>query len=174
MVCCACVSAQQKIELRTPNQLHTKAALYDEDNNFLLNLPLTFSITDNNILIMMTGNDIRLSDEQTVWMFSEEMHLANLVKNNRNVSATKSFQQQHSELKTVLRPNRQIKLRRTFDDGYEIIKKNALPVFFEINNSLSDSLLTFYLQFYVAKTDNRNAYVFTAKCKPIEVQLFNN
>ena len=170
--CCLWAAAQQKIELRSPKQQHTKMHLYDEANNFLLTLPLTFSMTDKDVLIMMVGNDIRLADKQSVWIFSEEMYLTDLEKNNRNVSVMKSFQNQNTEFKPVLLPHRQITIHREFDDGYQIIKKSAQSVFFRINDSSSNPQLTFYLQFYVAKTDSKYPYVFAAKCKPIEVELF--
>ena len=167
---CAWMTAQNKIVLHSPKQQHTETHLYDEDDNFLLTLPLTFSITDKNVLIMMVGNDIRLPGEQAVWMFSEDIHLADLLKNDHNVSVTKSFKNRNTELHTVLLPHNRITLHRSFDDGYEIVKENAKPVFFDINDSSSNPL-TFYLQFYVAKSDSKYPYVFIAKCKPIEVEL---
>ena len=171
LCCCIWVTAQQRIELHSPKQQHTQAYLYDDKNNFLLTLPLTFNITDRNILIMMAGNDVRLADDYTVWMFSEEMKLADLMNNNRNVNAKQSFQRQNKDFKTVLAPHRQISLFREFDDGYETIKKNALPAFFEIKNPPSNQPITFFLQFYVAKIEFKTSYFFISKCNPIEVQL---
>ena len=167
---CIWVTAQNKVELRSPKQKHTRTDLYDENNNFLLTLPLTFSITDKNILIVMIGDDIRISGKQTVWLFSDEIYLANLIKSNRNVSAIKSFKKRNKKFDTVLVPHRRIALHRKFDDGFEVIKKNAKPVFLNINDPSSDPL-TFYLQFYVTKPDNKYPYVFFAKCKPIEIEL---
>jgi len=164
------MAAQNKLVLHSPKQQHTEAHLYDEDDDFLLTLPLTFSITEKNILIMMVGNDTRLSEEQTVWMFSKETSGSDLEKTDRNVSVTKSFKNQNAKFHTVLMPQRRISLHRAFDDGYEIIKKNAKPVFFSVNNPSSNSL-TFYLQFYVAKPNGKFPYVFIAKCKPIEIEL---
>ena len=164
------MTAQEKIMLNSPNRQLVETHLYDEEDNFLLTLPLTFSITDKNVLIMMAGNDLRLTGEQTVWMFSEEINLSDLLKNNHNVSVSKILKQQNTKFHTVLMPNRNITLRREFDDGYEIIKKNAKPVFFNISNPSSDSQ-TFYLQFYVAKSDGKYPYIFISKCKPIEIEL---
>jgi len=167
---CVWLTAQTKVVLHSPKQQHIETHLYDEDDNFLLTLPLTFSITDKNILVMMVGNDVKLSGGQTVWMFSEETYLSDLTKSNRNVSATKSFKNRNTKMNTVLIPHRRITLHRAFDDGCEIIKNNAKPVFINLNDSSSNPQ-TFYLQFYVAKSDNKYPSVFIAKCKPIEIEL---
>jgi len=167
---CVFGAAQNKIELRSPRQQHTEVHLYDEEEIFLLTLPLTFSLTDKNILIMMVGNDIKLMGGQTVWMFSQEMKSVDLEKSDRNVSVTKSFKNRNTKFYTVLMPHEKITIHREFDDGYEIVKKNAKPVFFKISESSSGSL-RFYLQFYVAKSDSKYPYVFISGCNPIEVEL---
>lgn len=167
--CCIWTSAQRTIELHLPKQ-HVDVRLYDENDDFLLTLPLTFSMTDKNILIMMAGNDSRLADEQSIWMFSSEIDLADLIKTNHNVGTTQSFKKENMTLNKVLRSNPQINIHRKFDDGYEIIKKNSKPVFFKIDNSPSKSL-SFYLQFYVTKSDNKYPYVFIAKCNPVEIKM---
>jgi len=164
------IVAQNKIVLNSPKQQFVETYLYEEDNNYLLTLPLTFSITNKNILIMMVGNDTKLTGGQSVWMFSDEIYLDGLLKTDRNVTVTKSFKNRNPEFNTVLLPNRKITIHREFDDGYEIVKKNAKPVFFNINNSTSDPL-TFYLQFYVAKSDSKYPYIIIAKCRPIEIEL---
>ena len=170
---CTWMVAQNKIVLHSPKLQLTEANLYDDDDNFLLTLPLTFSITDKNILIMMVGNDVRPAGGQTVWMFSKETYIADLEKNDRNVSVTKSFKNRNTILYPVLMPHRKITIHREFDDDYEIVKKNAKPIFFNINNFSSGSM-TFYLQFYVAKSDGKYPYVFIAKCHPIEIELIIN
>jgi len=168
LLCCLQLSAQKKIVLKTPKMQYVETHLYDEEGNFLLTLPLTFSLS-NNILSMMTGHDTELGNNQAVWLFSEPVSLDNLMKKDSNVGATKSFKKNQSEFSVVLLPNRKISLYRAFDDGYEVIKKNAKPVFFEIS-SVTQPII-FYLQFYISKPDNKISYVFFAKCKPIEIEL---
>ena len=92
------------------------------------------------------------------------------MKSNHNVNASKLFKKRNVEFYTVLVSHKKITLYRNFDNGYEIVVKNAKPVFFTIQDNASDKL-TFYLQFYVAKPDNKYPYVFIAKCKPIEIEL---
>ena len=161
--------AQKKIVLQSPKMQYTEVHLYDDENSFLLTLPLTFSMSNKNILMMMVGHDTELGGNQAVWLFSEIFSLDNMLKKDNNVSATKSFKSKNPELNPVLLPTRKVSLFRVFDDGYEIIKKNAKPVFFEI--SAGAQPVTFYLQFYVSKPDNKYPYVFFAKCKPIEIEL---
>jgi len=171
---CAVTAAQSKVKLQSPRQQHVEVYLYDEDNdNFLFTLPLTFNMADKNVLVMMIGDDTKCVNGQSVWLFSQDMPLADLIKKNHNVSAAKAFKQRNTELNTVLIQNKKITLYRDFDDGYEVVTKNAKPVFFSITENAAVPL-TFYLQFYVAKSDSKYPYIFVAKCKPIEIELINH
>jgi hypothetical protein len=166
--------AQKKIELQAGKPYHTEVRLcdyYKSSNDFLLNLPLTFSITGKNILIIMVGNDTLLNYDQSVWLFSEEIRLADFVKKNRNVKAIKPIEKRNQTLHTVLLSYKNLKLYRPFDDGYEIVKKNTKPIFFEIINPVPNKPLTFSLQFYVAKPSTNSTYLLIAKCKPVEIEL---
>jgi hypothetical protein len=156
--------------LRAPKQFHTQTYLYDDSNNFLLTLPLTFSITDKNILVMMVGNDTALLHEQSVWFFSQEIPFADLMKKDHNISASKSFLQKNTELSAVLLPHRKVSLFRPMDNGYEVVKKNAKPILFEITETTSQPVI-FYLQCYVAQSNSKYPYNFIAKCNPIEIEL---
>ena len=168
------LTAQKKIELQAHKSQRVEVRLGDynkTENDFLLNLPLTFSIINKNILVIMVGNDTVLDYEHSVWFFSEEMDFVDeLMKGNRNVSAEKLFKKQNTVLSTVLMPYSKMTLYRTFDDGYEIVKKNAKPIFLQIPNLSSGETLKFSLQFYVAK-QAAVPYFFLAKCKPIEFEL---
>jgi len=163
-------TAQQKISLRAPKQFRTQVYLYDDNNNFLLTLPLTFSLTDKNILVMMMGNDTALLRNQSVWVFHSEMAFADLMKNDNNISASKSFLKKNTELNALLLPHRKVSLFRTMDDGYEVVKKIAKPILFEINETTSQPVI-FYLQCYVAQKNSKYLYNFVAKCNPIEIEL---
>jgi hypothetical protein len=104
-------------------------------------------------------------------MFSKEMHFSDLIKINRNVNATRTFRNQNMILNTVLLYHRKMTLYRTFDDGYEIVKKNAKPLLIEVLNPAPDEVLQFSLQFYVTRPETYTPHLFVAKCKPIEVEL---
>ena len=168
------VTAQKKIEVQPHKPYSVEVRLSDyhkTEGDFLLNLPLTFSIINKNILIVMVGNDASLDYDRSVWGFSTEMDLAELMKTNRNVSAEKSFKKQNTVLNAVLLPCKKMKLYRAFDNGYESVTKNAKPFFFEILNLSPNEPLKFSLQFYVTKSNASFPYFFIAKCKPIEFEL---
>ena len=168
---CLWATAQHKVEITPHKPQGIEVRLCDMENNFLLNLSLWFSITDKNILVVMIGNDAPMEYGCSVWLFSEEMRLVDLFQKDNNVRATKTFRKQNTVLNRFLLPHEKMTLQRSFDDGYEIIKKNTKPVFFEIINSSFKEALLFSLQFYVAQPGNSIPYLFVEKCKPIEIEL---
>jgi hypothetical protein len=171
---CLWLSAQKKIELQPHKPYSMEVRLYDNaktDDNFLMSLPITLNITDKNILMIMLGNDNVLDGEYSVWLFSEETELAELMKKNRNVSATKSFKNKNTTLNKVLPFHKKLILYRPFDDGYETVKKNTKPLFLELLNPVPNESLKFYLQFYLTAPDKKSPYSFIAKCKPIEIEI---
>jgi len=171
---CLLVSAQQKIELY-PHKPHRVEVLlrdnFKTEDNFLMNLPLTLSLTDKNILMVMIGNDTILDYKYSVWFFSEEFDFAELLKKDRNVSGSRMFKSQNRVLNKALLYHDKMRLYRPFDDGYEFVKKNAKPVLFEILNLPADKSLKISLQFYVAKPEKQCPYYFIAKCNPVEFEI---
>ena len=168
------LTAQTKIELPFHQTKYVEIRLSDNSkttNDFLLNLPLAFKLTEKNLLLVMVGNDTLLNYGHSVWFFSEEMNFAQLMKKNHNVGAVKPFKKQNTVLKTICSSVEKMTLFRSFDDGYEIVKKNMKPVLFEILNPSSKEPIRFSLQFYVAKPDAAFPYFFIAKCKPVEFEL---
>jgi len=172
---CLWVHAQYNIELEPHKPKKIDARLCDNSktkDNYLMSLPLTFSISDKNVLIIMIGDDTSLSYERSVWLFSKETDFAELQKKNRNVNASKSFKNQNKRLNRFLSFHEKLRLFRSFEDGYEIVKKNAKPVFLEIlNPSTSSETLLFALQFYVTQPDANYPSLFIAKCNPIQIEL---
>jgi len=118
----------------------------------------------------MIGDDASLYYDRSVWLFAKDTELAGLMKNNKNVSASKAFKNQNRMLNKFTN-SRKLTFFRPFEDGYEVVKKNAKPVFFDMSNVAPNETLTFTLQFYVAQPDNNYPYVFMAKCKPVEIEL---
>ena len=171
---CVAVTAQYNIEIAPHKPKRIDARLCDDSktkDNYLMNLPLTFSITDKNVLIIMMGDDASLNYERSVWLFSKDMGFSELQKKDRNVSASKPFKNQNKTLNRFLPYHEKIRLFRPFEDGYEVVKKNAKPVFLEIVNASASEKLLFALQFYVAQADVNFPASFIAKCKPIQIEL---
>jgi hypothetical protein len=171
--CCLWVSAQLKIEISPTKPQKVEVRLCDyfkATDNYLMNLPLTFSITDKKILIIMVGNDFTLDYERSVWLFAKDTDLAELMKKNHNVNASKTFKNQNRVLYKFLSRGKMTYFR-SFEDGYEVVKKNAKPVFFDISSLPPNVPITFSLQFYVTQPDSNFSCVFLARCKPIEIEL---
>ena len=175
LLCCTLwATAQVKIVLERHKPYATELSLRDADkteDNFLLKLPVTFNITTKNVLMIMVGGDLPLDYQQTVWMFSKELSYSDLITIDKNVSATKNFKKQNPVLKKVLPNHAKMALYRTFDNGYEIVQKNAKPLLIEIQNPLPGEVLQFSLQFYVAKPEKKLPHSLFARCKPVEVEL---
>jgi hypothetical protein len=170
---CFCAYAQLKIEVaqNKPHKVEARLCNYFKaKDNYLMNLPLTFSITDKKVLIIMVGNDLTLDYDRCVWFFSKDTNLAELLKKNRNVNASKAFKNQNRVLNKFLSKGK-MTLYRSLEDGYEVVKKNTKPVFFDISALPANQPLVFSLQFYVSQPDSNFPYVFLAKCKPIEIEL---
>jgi len=168
-----CVSAQLKVDIapNKPQKIEVRLCDYFKtQDNYLMNLPITFSITDKKILIIMVGNDVTLDYERSVWLFAKDTDLAELMKKNRNVNASKAFKNQNRILNKFLSRGKMTYFR-PLEDGYEVVKKNAKPVFFDISNLPPNAPITFSLQFYVTQPDSNFPCVFLAKCKPVEFEL---
>ena len=172
LVLCVCVHAQYKVEVSPHKSQKIDVRLSDDFNrgNYLMNLPLAFSISNKKVLIIMVGDDMPLYYDHSVWFFAKDIDLAELIKKNRNVSASKSFKKQNRVLNRISY-HRKMTLYRAFEDGYEVVKKNAKPIFFEISNLAPNESISFSLQFYVAQPDTNFPYVLLAKCKPIDIEL---
>jgi len=179
--CCTWMASQQsvaaqqsimsyKIGLSSYEQQPLQVNLNDETNNFLLTLPLNFSMVDANTLAMMVGNDANLPAGQSVWLFSEEIALNTLMRMNRNVNAGNTFKGRNAMFEKMLVASKGVKLYRPFDDGYEMIKKNVKPVFFTVVNPNSN-MLELTLQLYVSKHEGNYPCFFIAKCRPVKIEI---
>jgi len=175
LFCCyLCGNAQYTVEVSSHKPQKVEVSLRDyakSTDNYLMNLPLTFNITDKNILMIMIGDDTSLDYDRKVWIFSKDMELTELMKKDKNVNASKLFKNQNKVLNKFLSYHEKIRLFRPFEDGYEIIKKNAKPIFLEILNPSANQTLIFSMQFYITQPDPNYPNFFIAKCKPIEIEI---
>jgi len=177
ILCCSFMwaAAQLEVELYPNTPVHTKTRLLDcskEKDDFLLTLPLTFSITDKNVLVIMVGNDGVLDYGYSVWFFSKEIVFSDLLIIDKNVSPP--WSSAWEKFNKLLPSHKKITLYRDFDNGYEIVTINAKPIFLELLNPIPGEPLLFSLQFYVSRppiSNNGKPYTFMAKCKPIEIEL---
>lgn len=141
----------------------------DTDGTKLLELPVTFQLINKDNLIILFGDGEELHNELSVWLFSPTMLLKDFLEKNKHVAAHKKFKKSNAELNRFY-DSKGCKYisKYNFDDGYEIIKKNPKPVFFQV----TDSNIELYLYFYVT-TKNKKSYMneFIAKTKPVKITI---
>ncbi|MDR1521463.1 MAG: hypothetical protein LBS28_01165 [Streptococcaceae bacterium] len=168
------------MKIKTDSIVTFDMQLKDEKGTLLVNLPVTFQLTNKNILIMLLGNDksLALADSRrSVWLFESTQKVKKLLNLNKNVKVTKDFKKS-TELNPFFKtPDgiRQIALYKktgtVFDNGYEIIQGKIKPIIFEIFNNPEE--VKFYLNFYIAEIDTKNPYLqtLTAKAKAVTIKL---
>lgn len=147
-------AAQEDIRLNVNNPknkqtIHVK--LYDASNgNYLLELPLTFHVMkgkERNILFMIAGKEINKRNPQTVWMFRQAMHLDELLKKNRNLTADKDFKKKHTAIEAFFEHSGNLVLI-DFPEDYEEVRAVPKPVFFQIRDT--GKPIELKLKFYVS------------------------
>jgi hypothetical protein len=176
------------IETKTDSIVTFDMQLQEENGYHLVNLPVTFLLTNKNILIMLLGNDEPLASRKSVWLFESTQKVKKLLSLNKNVKVTKNFKKSTEDVEPFFKNSDgelQIALYKksepVFDNGYEIIQRKIKPLFFEILNNADE--VEFYLNFYVANTDTdidtdtdtdtKNPYLqtLTAKAKAVTIKL---
>lgn len=167
----SCAFAQYNISLsEVQKQQQLEIGLHDEyGGNKLLDLSLTFQITDKNVLIMLVGDGNRLPDNKTVCLFTERNKISDLQRVSPNILISKNFKNRYSAVLPFFESNK-MKLYKEFDDKCEIIKKNPKPIFFYL---LDQEKLpqTINLQLYVAAEDDKNYQMLISKCVPVTIKI---
>jgi hypothetical protein len=143
--------------------------LSNTDGKKLLELPVTFQLINKNNLVLMFGDGEELPDGLCVWLFSPEVLVKDFLDKNKNVTANKKFKKSNSELNRFYDGDGFKYISKyNFDEGYEIIKKNPKPAFFQVTNSD----IELYLYFYVsAKNKKSNLNELITKTKPIKITI---
>ncbi|MDR0332276.1 MAG: hypothetical protein LBI15_02320 [Dysgonamonadaceae bacterium] len=147
-------------------------ALYDNFNgNYLLDLTLTFYVTQENMLFMIVGGERGINDNKTVWMFDRNINLRELQQRNRNLTFSREFSRAHSRVEPVIESSRNVEIYRRFQTGYEIVQSVPKPVFFNIHNT--GVPIELRLRFYVSETSNRDIHsqVLTAKAGTTNITI---
>jgi len=144
----------------------------DIDGASLLILPISFQFTDKGYLVMMLGDGNPLEKGQNVWLFSAQKTLKWLMTNNKNISATKEFQNRFSDFNLFFNsPFNGVQLFSgyKFDNDYEVISGNPKPVIFQVKEDTKE--ISLFLTFYVSKPDKKNPCMLFTKAKIIELKI---
>jgi hypothetical protein len=147
-------------------------ALYDNFNgNYLLDLQLTFYVTQENMLFMIVGGERGINDNKTIWMFDRNISLRELQQRNRNLTSSREFNRAYSRVESIIESSRNVEIYRRFQNGYEIVQSVPKPVFFNIHNT--DAPIELRLRFYVSEISNRDIHsqVLTAKAGTTNITI---
>ena len=94
------------------------------------------------------------------------------MEENKNVSATKEFQSRFNNLDmffNISTHNMKYIRDYEFDKGYEIIRRNPKPAFFQIDENIKEIVL--YLTFYVSKPDKKFPNILFTRAKIMELKI---
>lgn len=144
------------------NRETVSVKLYDNnEGNYVLDLPLTFHISSNNILFMIVGDDNGISGENAVWMFDKTVPLNDFLKSNKQISASKTFKKQLNRLESFFSQSENIEKHTWFDNGFEFVQDNPKPVFFKVIDPSKPVVLK--LRFYASSENNNRTQVLTSE-----------
>jgi len=147
----------------------TLALVSDSDGKKLTDLPVTLQLTNKNILIVMFGNGKYLQNNYCVWLFSPEITVKDFLEKNKNVAVSKEFKKSHIRLyKFYGGKGFEYIDKYNFDNGYETIRRNPRPAFFQV----TDNTVELYLYFYVSATNKKtNLNELITKTKPVKITI---
>ena len=153
MMCCwLCGATAQEVNLDVKdsrNRETVSVRLYDNnEGNFLLELPLTFHITQNNILFMIVGDDNGVTGNHAVWMFDKTISLGDFQKRNKQIGASKSLKKQIARLESFFEGSENVEKYTPFDNGCEQVQSTPKPVFFKVRDASKPVVLK--LKFYTS------------------------
>ena len=152
------------------NRESVSVKLYDEnEGDFILDLPLTFHITSNNILFMIVGDDNGVSGNNTVWMFDKKITLVDFLQRNKNVSSSKTFRKQINTLESFYYQSGNIERLNYFDSGYEYVQASPKPAFFIVDDPTKP--ITLKLKFYVSSEKNDYTHVLNYEAGTVRVTI---
>jgi len=154
------VFAQDEITLNyndSKNKQTVNKRLFDIYNGeFLIQLPLTFHLSADNILFMVVGGDKGTNTNKTLWMFDKEFTLTDLMRRNKNLEIATSFKKERKQVEHVLQSSNNVTLMNDFPANAEQVCETPRIVFFKIRNI--DIPVELKLKFYISETSARDNY----------------
>ena len=152
------------------NRESVSVKLYDNnEGNFLLDLPLTFHITSNNILFMIVGDDNGIRGSNAVWMFERDVPLADFLKRNKNITTSKTLKKQLKRLESFYNQSDNVDKHTYFDNGFEFVQGTPKPVFFKVNDPSKPVVLK--LKFYTSAENNNRSQVLSSEAGTVKVTI---
>jgi hypothetical protein len=144
--------------------------LYDNnEGRFLLELPLTFHITQNNILFMIVGDEKGVPGNQALWMFDKPVSLTDFLKWNKQVGASKTFKKQMNQLESFFSQSENVEKFTWFDNGFEQVQVSPKPVFFKVGDPTKPVVLK--LKFYTSIEKPDRSQELTSEAGSVKVTI---
>ena len=152
------------------NRETVSVKLYDNyEGNILLEMPLTFHITQNNILFMIVGGDNGINGNKAVWMFDKSMSLNDFMKRNMHIGISKSFKKQTNRLDSFFDGSENVELFTQFDNGYEQVFSSPKPVFFKVKDTAKPVVLK--LKFYTSLEKKNRSHELDAEAGMVKITI---
>jgi hypothetical protein len=166
--------AAQEVKLNYSDQKNKqtiRAELYDSYNgDFLMELPLTFHITQDYILFMIVGDDTGIKENTVICLFDKTMELKALEK-DKNLKFSGKFKKQYKKVYPFFEQTADIEKLMPFQNNCEYIQKMPKPLFFQIKNYSKPVKLN--LKFYIANAsgDNQHEKTLMAESGTIKITI---
>jgi hypothetical protein len=152
------------------NRETVSVRLYDNnEGNFILELPLTFHVTQNNILFMFVGDDNGVTGNNAIWMFDKTVSLSDFLKRNKQVGVGKTFRKQMTRLESFFEQSENVEKFTWFDNGFEQVQSSPKPVFFKVNDPAKPVELK--LRFYASFEKNDRSQELTSEAGVVRIKL---
>jgi hypothetical protein len=163
----------QEVQLNAKNNNNRETVsvrLYDNnEGNFLLELPLTFHITQNNILFMFVGDNNGVTGNHAVWMFDKTVSLNDFLKRNKQIGTAKSLKKQIARLESFFDQSENVDKFTWFDNGFEQVQSSPKPVFFKVGDTSKPVVLK--LKFYTSFEKNDRSQELTSEAGMVKVTI---
>jgi len=152
------------------NRETVSVRLYDNnEGNFLFEFPLTFHITQNNILFMFVGDDNGINGNNALWMFDKTVSLNDFLKKNKHIAAAKTFQKQLNRLESFFDQSENVEKFTWFDHGFEQVLASPKPVFFKVGDPSKPVVLK--LKFYTSLEKNNNSTELSSEAGLVKITI---
>jgi hypothetical protein len=144
--------------------------LYDNnEGNYTAEIPLTFHITQNNILFMFVGDDNGINGNNAIWMFDKTIPLNDFLKRNKHIGTTKAFKKQLNRLESFFDQSENVEKFTWFDNGFEQVHASPKPVFFKVGDTSKPVVLK--LKFYTSLEKRDRSQELTSEAGTVRITI---
>jgi hypothetical protein len=154
----------------TRNRETISVRLYDNnEGHFLFETPITFHITQNNILFMIVGDDNGITGNHSLLMYDKPLLLNDFQKMNKHIGVTKSFKKQINRLESFFDQSDNVEKFTWFDNGYEQVLSSPKPAFFKVRDASKPIVLK--LKFYTLLRKNNDSTELIAETGIVKITI---